>query len=58
MPRWTRPLVFVVLVVVGARSFGVVWPAALELVQGFGLLLAGIVAQLYRYRRVSGLAQR
>ena len=58
VPRWTRPLVFVALVVVVARSFGLVWSAALEPVQVFGLLLAGIVAQLYRYRRVSGPAQR
>ena len=63
VPRWTRPLALVVVVVYALFFF---YPEArlaprnnpLSLLVELGLFLSGLVAQVYRYRRVSGPVQR
>ena len=65
VPRWTRALAIVAVILHVPVSFlpgsplsYLTWPAPLRALPFFGLLGTGIVAQLYRYRRVSGPTQR
>lgn len=57
VPRWTRitVLLWVVVIVLSALPF---LPAALFLVLLFGIIVATLVAQIYRYRYVSTAVQK
>jgi len=60
IPRWTRALaVVVVALTVTAQPFGpLTLPDPFSFLLWIGFLGIGVVAQIYRYRRVSGPAQR
>jgi hypothetical protein len=57
VPRWTRftALLWVVVIVLSALPF---LPSAIFLVPLFGIIVATLIAQIYRYRYVSTIAQR
>jgi signal transduction histidine kinase len=60
IPRWTRALAVVVVgLTVATQLFGpLTLPDPFSFLLWIGFLGSGVVAQIYRYRRVSGPAQR
>ena len=60
VPRWTRTLVVALIaLMVVAKPFGpLMLPDPLSFILWVGFLVAGVAAQIYRYRRISGPVQR